>query len=109
MATKFFGLFALLILATLNGCTYGLLYTDSTKPYVLDMQETPVGVSKPNQDQGAKFVSVPTTMISAGWSSRAIGEAAKQAGLNEIYYADIHTFSVLLGLWEEKTLIVYGK
>ena len=107
MATKSLWLLALLILGTLNGCTYGALYTDCTKPYVLDMQETPIGVSRPQQS--AKLVSIPTTMISAGWSSRAIGEAAKQAGLSEIYYADIHTFSVLLGLWEEKTILVYGK
>ena len=107
MATKSFCILVLLILGTLNACTYGALYTDSTKPYVLDMQETPIGVSKPQQ--GAKFVSIPTTMISAGWSSRAIGEAAKRAGLSEVYYADLRTFSVLLGLWEEKTLLVYGK
>jgi len=71
------------------------------------MQATTRGASKATE--GSKAISIPTTAFSAGWSSRAIGDAAKQRGLTEFYYADLHTFSILRGLWEEKTVEVYGR
>lgn len=97
----------LFLVLPLGGCTYGLLYTSTTKPYVLNFDKTPNGITQPVGS--AKMISIPTTAISAGWSNRAIGEAAKNAGLEEIYYADLQTFSILLGLWEQKSLQVYGR
>jgi hypothetical protein len=97
----------LISLASLTGCTYGILYTSKTSPYSLNFANTPAGISR--QTEGAKMVSIPTTYLSAGWNSRAIGEVARRSGLTEIYYADLYTYSMLAGLWENKELRVYGK
>ncbi len=93
----------------LSGCVYGLLYTSKTEPLVTNMRSTPVGQSEGSS--GTKMVSLPVTTanLSAEWSSRAIGDAANKAGLTEIYYADLYTFSVLAGIWQERTIKVYGK
>jgi len=34
---------------------------------------------------------------------------ARKAGIEEIYFADLKVFSILLGIYSKKTLIVYGK
>ncbi len=98
-------IFFALTVFSLEGC--GIIYTSTTKPYVLNMQQTPV--SEKNSRLSSKVISIPTTQLSAGWDNRAIGEIAKNAGITEIYYADVHTFSVLAGLWSEQQIIVYGR
>lgn len=62
-------------------------------------------------DSSTRKVTLPTASLNlaASWNGRAIGDAAKRAGLTEIYYADLHTVSVLLGIWEQKTVEVYGR
>ena len=99
-------LFTGLVLGS-SGC--GIIYTSTTQPLVTNMRATPRGITKGTGS--TKLVTLPTAPVnlSAGWSSRAIGEAAARANLKEIYYADVHTLSILLGLWEKKTVEVYGR
>lgn len=98
-----------ILLSSSSGCVYGLLYTSIDEPLVTNMNSTPRGVQAVNGD--THMVSIPLTVpgLSAEWDSRAIGDAAKNAGLSEVYYADLHTFSVLGGVWQEQTVQVYGK
>ena len=106
----YFSLSALILLPVLfTGCAYGLLYTSIREPVVLDMCRTKRGTKE--GIAGTRKVSIPATSVnlSAEWSSRAIGDAAGRAGLSEIYYADMKTFRILGGIWEEKTIEVYGK
>jgi hypothetical protein len=72
------------------------------------MRQTPVGSRTVESD--TKLVSVPfvSGSLTATWDSKAIGDAAKKAGLTEIYYADLHTLRVL-GIWQKQTVQVYGK
>lgn len=46
--------------------------------------------------------------ISAEWNTSVIAKAAREAGIEQIYYADKRTFSVLFGLYRRETLIIYG-
>ncbi|MCB0334856.1 MAG: hypothetical protein KDD62_01080 [Bdellovibrionales bacterium] len=46
--------------------------------------------------------------IAAEWRSRAIGDAAKVNGLDEIYYADLKKMSILGGLYKRETVQVWG-
>jgi len=104
MAFKFF---VVLLLFGLSGC--GIIYTDVTEPYVMNMSHTP----RPERTVklGTSQLKAPVTNLnlSAEWNSRAIGDAARKNGLTDIYYADIRTQSVLFGLWSRKTILVYGK
>ena len=73
------------------------------------MDQTPRGVSR--SQAGTRLLSIPVSaaQLSVGWDSRAIGDAARKAGMTEIYYADVHTRSILLGIWQQETVEVYGR
>ena len=111
MAIKFKSLLlcaaALMSLPT-QGCTYGLLYSDTVIPVDQNMTQTllgpKVGVGETKQLQDP-FV----TGVKVEWGSRGIGDAAKKTGLEEIEFADMHTISVLGGLYKSSTIVVYGK
>ena len=68
-----------------------------------------------NTPLGTQFVTIDSKLIKGGlglsaeWNSRAIGDAARRAGLTQIYFADMHTFSILGGIWKKQTVQVWGK
>ena len=101
-------LFCLFLLLYFSACTRGLIYSDTTEPITLNMKTTAVGTE--NAELSSFHIQEPITRmrISAEWNSRAIGDAAKQTGLDKIYYADMRTQSVLGGIWRRETIIVWG-
>ena len=42
------------------------------------------------------------------WDTNGIGEIGKENGLEEVYYADLETLSVL-GIWTQRWVHVYGR
>jgi len=110
MRLKILLLSALLLLCGMcTGCVYGLLYTNTTEPLVLNMDRTPRGPDQAFLD--TKQVKGPFSGVnlSAEWNSKAIGDAAKKAGIKKIFYADMQTFSILGGLWKKETVRVRGE
>jgi hypothetical protein len=92
----------------LTGCIRGYLYTNTVEPYCTDMQSTPRAHSR--SDSGIVSVSIPRLPgARTVWSSNAIGDAAKQAGIKEVYYCDLKRFSVLGGIYGSESLVVYGR
>lgn len=91
------------------GCSPGFIYTNVTVPVATNMDNTPRGTKVATLD--SKQLKEPITRfnLSAEWDSRAIGDAARQAGLSTIYYADMKTISVLGGVWRQKTIRVWGE
>lgn len=111
MATNRFRTSRALLAAALlgaNGCTYGFLYSDTVVPLDRNMNRTPVsaqsGASSTKQVNDS-FV----TGVRVLWASRAIGDAAHEGRLSESQYADLHVVRILGGLYEQSTVIVYGK
>ena len=47
-------------------------------------------------------------MVGVAWDSAAIGDIAHKQGLQELYFADLETFSIL-NVWNQYTVHVYGK
>lgn len=98
-----------LVLLLVSGCTTGLLYTHTFQPLTLDMHRTPVGQTE--KEGSIKMISFPwSNGINrlVAWDSAAIGDVAKKQGMQEIYYADVETFSIL-NIWNEYTIHVHGK
>lgn len=98
------------LVTALGGCTPGFIYTDQVVPLTLNMDRTPRAIRMASSS--TKSVKVPllsSADISAGWSSSAIGDAAKRGGLERIYYADHETFSILGGVWRQETVQVWGE
>ncbi|MFC1815298.1 TRL domain-containing protein [Thermodesulfobacteriota bacterium] len=109
MSRIFLFLFIWLPSLICSGCTYGFLYTNSTVPLVKNMDNTPLGTKFVTIN--SKLIKEPITGIgvSAEWNSRAIGDAARRAGLTQINFADMHTFSILGGIWKKQTVKVWGE
>lgn len=103
---------SLVLLALSTGCGFGprgFVYTDMTYPLVTNMERTPVGSKEARISTKKIKEPVSGLNVSVEWNSRAIGDAARQAGMERIYYADLHTISVLGGLWEEREIVVVGE
>ncbi len=73
------------------------------------MSLTPSGVS---EDEGSirHLVLWPLGLwyLHFMWDSNAIGDIAKEHGIETVYYADLEELSVL-GIWHEYTIHIYGK
>lgn len=108
-AYRYYRIFCLLTVSIfLSGCIRGYLYTNTVEPYCTDMQATPIAERR--SDSGIVSVAIPRLPgARTVWSSNAIGDAAQQAGIKEIYYCDLKRFSVLGGIYGSESLIVYGR
>ncbi len=107
MATKrFLSFFILLILPIVLGC--GAVYTNVTRPYSEDFNNTPIGSKQCTIN--ARSIRVPTgrVRVSAEWATKTIVEAAREKEITTIYYADEHEFNILLGTYRRRSLTIYG-
>ncbi len=101
-------IFALLLSGCMSGTMpismSGHVYTHTVEPLTVDLNRTIVAPAGGEGD----IKHIALCMASAAWDSAAIGDIAKRNGLNEIYFADLETFSVLR-IWNQYTVHVYGK
>ncbi len=95
-------IFAALLLC---GCMRGLVYTHVTRPLTTNFDRTPVadGFVARGDVKELRYNSYLRVI----WDVNSIGAIAREAGLDEIYYADLTTFSVL-GVWTQYRVRVYG-
>lgn len=96
---------AAVMLFSFSGCGLGLIYTCRIEPYDLDLSETPVVMTANKGDTK----QIRYSIIGARWDSNAIGEIAKANGIETVYFADIEKLSVLLGIWSQRWIIIYGE
>ncbi|SRR5258706_5539504 len=117
MVTELRGAIALLplLLPVASGCARsgppgppGLLFTYSTRPLTTNFHTTPVVKDPVGKDGvGAGNVFQLQYYVRILWGDDSIGGPAKEAGFDEVYYADITTFSIYTYfLWER--VHVYG-
>ena len=97
------------VLMIMAGCSVpGRLFTNVTEPFSLDFNHTPLGTKTCVIKNYRLKEPVSRFNVSAEWSRGEIAAAARKAGIRRIYYMDVHTLSVLMGLYRRKELIVYG-
>ncbi len=101
-------LLLLLATVTLPGCLSGLIVNVTTEPLVTNMKGTPIGTRRVTLDRHQIREPLTRLQLRAEWASNAIGDAAKRKGLKKVYYADLHTLSILFGIYQQKEVIVYG-
>ena len=97
---------ALALVLLLAGCGMGLIYTHTITPLSLDKHRTP-GARKEGIGD-IKHLVLLYGPLSVAWGDDAVGAIAKKNQLQEVYFADLETLSVL-GLWNQYTLHVYGR
>lgn len=93
----------LIALVALNLLLTGCIYSHTVAPLMTDFAETPAG-----NGGGSGDIKTVTFYVSVEWDKNGIGTIAKKHGIEEIYYADIETISVL-GYWTQKRVHVYGR
>jgi hypothetical protein len=102
----------LYLLLSCAGCgtiSRGVLYTDTIQPLCTDARGTSLGAR--SASGSSKRLEIPTTRvdISAEWDSRAIGDIAREHGMQTVYGCDSRRQSFLLGLWRKDEVIIYGE
>jgi len=93
----------LTITLLLSGC----LYVHTFQPLTQDMHRTPVSAYE--KTGTIRLITWPLNNAPlVAWGSAAIGEVAKEQGMQEVYFADLEIFSVMR-IWNEYTVHVYGR
>jgi hypothetical protein len=99
-----FYLFIIAGILFLAGCTpRGLLYTHIRTPLDINMSQTPADGKNNHGD----LKHIPF-YVDVMWDSNAIGDIAKQNGIETVYFADLETLRILI-FWNQYTVHVYGK
>ncbi len=96
-------LFLLIPLLFSTGC----IYMHTTKPLTTDFRSTPVAADGATAPSGLTQIRY-SYYVDFRWDSSAIGDIAKEVGIETIYYADTEDFNVL-GLWKKRIIHIYGE
>ncbi len=95
---------AVLACLPLGGCIAGAIYQHTVEPLDVNLTETPVGVRTGDADVKDLTLSYVRIM----WDGNDVAGAAKEAGIDEVFYADRETFQVL-GIWRQEYVHIYGR
>ena len=101
-------LLLLLFSVLLSGCQIALIYKDVTKPLVVNMGDTPIAGDRATSRVFTIKEPISAARVAVEWNSKGIGDAAKRAGFQEIYFADLRVQSAVLGIWKRETVQVWG-
>lgn len=104
---------AVLAVVSLSACTHarpiGIIYTNIRVPLTANLDHTPVPVNPPNDGRTLE-IKEPITGVGlyAQVDSNAIGDIARKNGMETLYFADQHYFSIL-GIWTTVKTVLYGE
>jgi hypothetical protein len=106
-------LFSMAVVALLGGCgtgpLVGLVYTNVKMPLTRDLKSTPVPAHLPVSDRIIEIKEPFSGLgIYARVSSNALGDIARQNGMDPLYFADQQVFSIL-GIWKTQRVFLYGE
>jgi len=102
MVTKKIGL--ILVSFLLSGC----LYSNVTMPLTHNFNNTKIGVKRIVLDERSVSSRLLGADISLAWSEDLIRQEAKNAGIQNLSFAEQRVLSVLFGTYMHRELIIYG-
>jgi hypothetical protein len=92
-----------------TGPLVGLVYTNVKLPLTRDLHATPVPTAPPRSKRVIEIKEPVTGLgLYARVNSNAIGDIARQNGIDRLYFADQEVFSIL-GIWKTHRVILYGE
>ncbi|PLY01815.1 MAG: hypothetical protein C0623_05030 [Desulfuromonas sp.] len=105
----------ILLAVLLGGCAVlgqdpitGYLVTNTVVPYSIDLDSTPVVDGKGE----GEIIRIREPFTNIGLytevNTNAIGEIARENGLQKVYFADMETFTIF-SIWRSHTLVIYGE
>jgi hypothetical protein len=98
------GSLALALALAVSGCAYGLIYTHTVAPLMLNQHATQAASTEAIGD--IKHIQVG--WLGVMWGQDGLGEIAREHGITELRYADLEYLSVLT-VWQQYTVHLYGK
>ena len=106
-------LLAMAAMVNLAGCgtgpLVGIVYTNVKMPLTRDLKSTPLPAHLPVSDRIIEIKEPFSGLgIYARVSSNAIGDIARQNGVDPLYFADQEVFSIL-GIWKTQRVFLYGE
>ena len=103
------GLIAVVVLAGCSIRPVGLIYTNVKFPLTKNLHHTPVPALNPPNDRVLEIKEPFSGFdIYVEVGSNAIGEIAKENGMETLYFADQEIFSIL-GVWTTTRTFLYGE
>jgi hypothetical protein len=94
----------LALVLAFSGCTVGILYQHTVEPLTINHLSTPVAGTEGKND--IKHIQLP--YVGVMWGDAALGDIAREKGLQELYHADLEYLSVLT-IWRQYTVHLYGR
>lgn len=85
------------------GCIRGLIYSHTVQPLTTNLDHTPVGTGGGSSGD----VKNIRYYVDVFWDSNALGDIARENGLETLHYADLEILSVF-GIWRQYTVHLYG-
>jgi hypothetical protein len=106
-------LLAMAAMVSLAGCgtgpLVGIVYTNVKMPLTRDLKSTPLPAHLPVSDRIIEIKEPFSGLgIYARVSSNALGDIARQNGVDPLYFADQEVFSIL-GIWKTQRVFLYGE
>ncbi|MDD2597815.1 MAG: TRL domain-containing protein [Kiritimatiellae bacterium] len=105
-------LFAVVTSLLQAGCLapQGIIYTRVTQPHSLPSYHHACPLATKRCYVSLTQLKEPVTRmnLSVMWSNSEVRKAARAAGIQEIYYTDIETLSILMGTYKRNRIIFYG-
>ncbi len=86
-----------------SGWPPAFIYYHTITPLDVNFEEAPVVQESEEGD-----IRHLHYYVDVRWDSNAIGEIAREQGIDTVYYADLEVLSVL-GIWNQYIVHVYGK
>jgi hypothetical protein len=94
----------LALVLVFSGCTVGILYQHTTAPLTVNHLSTPVTETERKSD----IKHIQLSYFGVMWGDAALGDIAREKGLQELYFADLEYLSVLT-IWRQYTVHLYGR
>jgi len=92
-----------------TGPLVGLVYTKVKLPLTVDLNAAPLPAQAP---ETGRIIEIREPLTGFGLytrlSSNALGDIARNHGLDPLYFADQEVFSVL-GIWKTNRVFLYGE
>jgi len=100
---------SVVFLLLLNGCTTGWIYTNTIQPECINLHSTELGTL--TAIGSAKKIEIPLSRLNltASWDSKGIGDISKEHGMTEILGCDAKTLSIFGGIYQNSSILVYGR
>ncbi|MBI5064127.1 MAG: hypothetical protein HZB87_11875 [Desulfatitalea sp.] len=100
------------LLCGLWGCAVqprGILYTNMRLPLTRNLHDSPAPAEVPNSGRTLEIKEpISGVGLYVQVDSNAIGDIARQNGMQTLYFADRQYFSIL-GIWTTDKTILYGQ